>query len=101
MWTIFPQMKWRQTESCKLLCTKTYKSSEAAHIDHLDSIKKIIAQDYQQHWLVTPAGEGMTANEVCNIIITIISNKSEYYETPAAPLGWLFHPFINLFSDQN
>lgn len=46
------QMKWRQAESCKLLCTKTYKSADASHIEHLDSIKQIIAQDYQQHWVL-------------------------------------------------
>jgi len=43
---------WKKEENCKLLCTKTYDNTIPSLSERLDAIKKIIAQDYQQHWVV-------------------------------------------------
>lgn len=46
------QIQWKKSETCKKLCDRTYKQDNKDDLSKLEAIKKIIAQDYQQHWVV-------------------------------------------------
>jgi len=47
------EINFKKEESCKLLCdVKEYKEDNEEDVNHVNALQKIIAQDYQQHWVL-------------------------------------------------